>query len=53
MIKFTNFEFIFAITGPKLVEVQEINFSSTKEGAFFLLHLWNDLEGQSKGASSP
>jgi len=40
MIKFANFEFIFAIRGSKinlLGEVYEVNQSSTKYGGFFLL----------------
>jgi len=51
MLKFANFEFIFAIWGPKLVgrSVQG-KLIKHKIGGFFLLA---PLEGPSKGANSP
>jgi len=55
MIKFANFEFIFAIRGLKLAMggVEDKFFKHKIGGFFFYLHLWNDLELPSKGANSP
>jgi len=45
MIKFVNFEFIFAIKGPKLAGrgVNNRNNTAQNRGAFFYFHPWLDL----------
>jgi len=55
MIKFANFEFIFAIKCPKLTRrgVQGKLIKHKIGGYLFYLHPWNDLEEPSKGASLP
>jgi len=55
MINFANFEFIFAIKGPKIARrgVQGKFIKYNIGGFSFYLHPWNDLEWPSEGFSSP
>jgi len=55
MIKLSNFEFIFAIKGPKLaMRIVQGKFVEYKIGGFlFYLYPWNDWEGQARGPIHP
>jgi len=54
MIKFANFEFTFAIRGPKLAGNGVVDkLIKHKIGFFFYMHPWNDFGGTNKGVSSP
>jgi len=55
MIKFANFEFIFAIRGPKLARrgVVDKLIKHKVGGLFFYLHPWNEFGGMNEGVSSP